>query len=82
MMVFNVIILGTRGLRKYVYSRALIPAKRSGLRVRGSCYQMPGGVNEAVVCPHVSFDQDNASCNAKPRESIEIRALVFTFPKG
>lgn len=36
----------------------------------------------SIVCPHVSFDQDNAPQNASPRESIEVRALVFTYAEN
>ena len=31
--------------------------------------------------PHASFLNPEASFNAEPRESIEVRALVFTYPK-
>ncbi|KAL4900326.1 hypothetical protein BDW74DRAFT_162085 [Aspergillus multicolor] len=38
-----------------------------------------GGIR-ASMCPHVSFEQDNAPKHAKPRESIEVRAFVYTRP--
>jgi hypothetical protein len=36
---------------------------------------------EAQICPHVSFPLKGVSTERPPRESIEIRALVFTYPQ-
>lgn len=33
-----------------------------------------------IVCPHVSFKSPQQSI-PRPRESIEVRALVFTYPE-
>ncbi|KAK0745719.1 hypothetical protein B0T18DRAFT_390295 [Schizothecium vesticola] len=35
-----------------------------------------------TMCPHVSFAQDNAPGSPRLRESIEIRAFVYTKPRG
>jgi len=32
-------------------------------------------------CPHASFQHQDIPCDSLPRESIEVRALVFTYPK-
>jgi len=37
---------------------------------------------KAQMCPHVSFQQDNAPPNPAPRESVEVRFMVFTYPKA
>ncbi|KAK0638997.1 hypothetical protein B0T16DRAFT_497178 [Cercophora newfieldiana] len=34
----------------------------------------------AKHCPHVAFHHSNVSDGTPPRESVEIRALVFTYP--
>ncbi|KAL8722296.1 MAG: hypothetical protein Q9225_001201 [Loekoesia sp. 1 TL-2023] len=36
---------------------------------------------EAPYAPHASFLHPNVGANATPRESIEVRAFVFTYPK-
>lgn len=35
-------------------------------------------ISDSLVCPHVSFDNPQASKEAPPRESIETRSLVIT----
>lgn len=32
-------------------------------------------------CPHVAFEHGSIDKGIRPRESIEIRALVFTYPR-
>ena len=36
--------------------------------------------HSAIACPHTSFDNVNASSNAKPRRSIEIRVMCAFSP--
>ena len=36
--------------------------------------------HSAIACPHTSFDNVNASLNAKPRRSIEIRVMCAFLP--
>ncbi|CAG8069228.1 unnamed protein product [Penicillium salamii] len=35
---------------------------------------------KANCCPHSSFQLNNVSASARPRKSVEVRALVFTYP--
>jgi hypothetical protein len=35
-----------------------------------------------LVAPHASFLHPDLPMDAIPRESIEVRALVFTYPVG
>jgi len=35
-----------------------------------------------IGCPHTSFKHPNSPAHCPPRESIEVRALVFNYPPG